>query len=54
MEPPAWERIDVGDTVRDAIEKEVSVLKDEALKGQLKRLFEKNAKLHAFERKNRK
>lgn len=54
MEPPAWERIEVDDTVRDAIEKEVSVLKDEALKEQLKKLFEKNAKLDAFEKKCRK
>lgn len=54
MEPPAWEHIEVDDTVRDAIEKEVSVLKDGALKEQLKKLFEKNAKLDAFEKKCRK
>jgi hypothetical protein len=53
-EPPAWEHIDVGDRLRDVIEKEVSVLKDEGLKEQMKRLFEKNAQLHAFGRKNRK
>lgn len=52
-EPPAWELIDLSDTMREEIEKEVSVLKDETLRDHLKRVFEKNAKLRALERQQR-
>jgi hypothetical protein len=39
---PAWQEVELDDAVKEDIEKEVAVLKDEDLKARLKSLFQKS------------
>jgi len=42
---PVWQEIELDDAVKEKIEKEVAVLKDEELKVRLKNLFRKSVQL---------
>jgi hypothetical protein len=45
---PGWQDIDISDSVRKSIEKEVSSIKDEGVRERLKNLFEKQARIEAY------
>lgn len=45
---PGWEEIEIDDTVRKNIEKEVTIIKDDGLKARLRSLFQKHAQYEAY------
>jgi hypothetical protein len=45
---PAWHDIEIDESVRKDIEKEVAVLKDEGVKARLRSLFQKHAQLETY------
>ena len=51
VNPPAWHDVELDDTVKEDIEKEVAILKDEELKTRLKNLFQKSVQFLTYKAK---